>query len=182
MTHKVIHTGNPPYLANLVQWHTPCRTIRSAFADILSVTRCNTSFDARSFRSVAPAIWNSLSSNVRSCETHNILLTSEISYFPLSLVTHLSASDTFSTMALYKSIYVLIASTLLLAIFRSLLKTHLHLLTALHDFTALLLCPRSDIVIAQTLIIFVTYLLKVLLHFCYFRWSLMTLEIVFAGP
>jgi len=22
MTHKAIHTGNPPYLANLVQWYT----------------------------------------------------------------------------------------------------------------------------------------------------------------
>ena len=34
MTHKAIglHTSNPPYLANLVQWHTPCRTLRSASA------------------------------------------------------------------------------------------------------------------------------------------------------
>ena len=28
MTNKAIYTGNPPYLANLVQWHTPCRTLR----------------------------------------------------------------------------------------------------------------------------------------------------------
>jgi len=27
MTHKAIYTGNPPYLANLVQWHTACRTL-----------------------------------------------------------------------------------------------------------------------------------------------------------
>ena len=69
MTHKAIHTGNPPYLANLVQWHMPCRTLRSASANLLSVTRCNISFGARGFRSAAPTIWNSLPSHVRSCET-----------------------------------------------------------------------------------------------------------------
>jgi len=69
MTHKAIYTCNPPYLANLVQWHTPSRNLRSASANLLSVTRCNISFGARGFRSAAPAIWNSLPSNVRSCET-----------------------------------------------------------------------------------------------------------------
>jgi len=69
MTHKAVHTGNLPYLANLVQWHTPCRTLRSASANLLSVTRCNISFGTRGFRSAAPTIWNSLPSHVRSCET-----------------------------------------------------------------------------------------------------------------
>jgi len=46
-----------------------CRTLRSASVNLLSVTRCNISFRARGFRSAAPAIWNSLPSNVRSCET-----------------------------------------------------------------------------------------------------------------
>jgi len=41
MTHKSIYTGNPPYLANLVQWHTPCSTLQSASGSLLSVTRCN---------------------------------------------------------------------------------------------------------------------------------------------
>ena len=56
MTHKAIglHAGNPPYLANLVQWHTPSRTLRSASANLFSVTRCNISFGARGFRSAAP--------------------------------------------------------------------------------------------------------------------------------
>jgi len=69
MTHKAISTCNPPYLANLAQWHTPSRNLRSASANLLSVTRCNISFGARGLRSAAPAIWNSLPSNVRSCET-----------------------------------------------------------------------------------------------------------------
>ena len=49
--------------------NTPCRNLRSVSANLLSVTRCNISFGARGFRSAAPAIWNSLPSNVRSCET-----------------------------------------------------------------------------------------------------------------
>ena len=56
MTHKAIHTGNPTYFANLVQWHTPCRTLRSASANLLSVTRCNISFGARGFTSANPEI------------------------------------------------------------------------------------------------------------------------------
>jgi len=59
---------NPPYLANLVQWHTPRRTLRSASTNLLSVSLCDISFGARGFRSAAPAIWNSLPSNVHSCE------------------------------------------------------------------------------------------------------------------
>jgi len=67
--------------------------------------------DSWSFHSAAPAVWNSLPSNIWSCETHNIPPTSKILSFPLSLchclVTHLSVSDSFSTMTLYKSIYLL---------------------------------------------------------------------------
>ena len=47
-------------------------TVGSASANLLSVTRCNISFGARGFRSAAPAIWNSLPCNVRSCETLTI--------------------------------------------------------------------------------------------------------------
>jgi len=32
-----MYTGNPEYLANLVQWHTPYRTLRSVSANLLSV-------------------------------------------------------------------------------------------------------------------------------------------------
>jgi len=43
--------------------------VSSASANLLSVTRYNISFDARGFHSAVPAIWNSLPSNIRSCET-----------------------------------------------------------------------------------------------------------------
>ena len=57
--------------------------------------------------SAAFAIWNGLPSNVRSCETLTTFRRHlKISSFPLSLclglVTHLSASDSLSTMALCK--------------------------------------------------------------------------------
>jgi len=69
MTHKAIYTGKPPYLANLVQWYTTCRTLWSASVNILSVTRCNISFGARGFCSAAPAVWNRLPSNIHSFES-----------------------------------------------------------------------------------------------------------------
>jgi len=87
------------------------RTLRSASANLLSVTRCNISFGVQGFRSAAPTIWNSLPSHVRSCETHNIPPSFKISLFSTQFYPlpsdHLSASDSFSTMVLYKSIYLL---------------------------------------------------------------------------
>ena len=47
----------------------PCRTLRSASANLLSVTRCNLSFGTRGFRTAAPTVWNSLPANVRSSAT-----------------------------------------------------------------------------------------------------------------
>jgi len=39
LTFKALNTGNPPYLASLLHRHTPYRTLRSASANLLSVTR-----------------------------------------------------------------------------------------------------------------------------------------------
>ena len=66
---KALNTGNPPYLASLLHRHTPCRTLRSASANLLSVTRCNLSFGTLGFHTAAPTIWNSLPANIRSCVT-----------------------------------------------------------------------------------------------------------------
>ena len=52
----------------LVHWHTPCRTLRSASANLLPITR-NISFGAPGFRLAAPAVRNNLPSNVPSCAT-----------------------------------------------------------------------------------------------------------------
>ena len=37
LTFKALNTGNPPYLASLLHRHNPCRALRSASANVLSV-------------------------------------------------------------------------------------------------------------------------------------------------
>ena len=95
LTFKALNTGNPPYLASLLHRHTPCRTLRSASANLLSVTRCNLSFGTRGFRTAAPTIWNSLPANVRSCVTLSTFrrITPLSVQFPHCLATHPRASD-----------------------------------------------------------------------------------------
>ena len=73
LTFKALNTGNPPYIASLLHRHTLCRTLRSASANLLSVTQCNLSFGTRGFRTAAPTVWNSLPANVRSCVTLSTL-------------------------------------------------------------------------------------------------------------
>jgi len=87
MTHKAIYAGNPHlmFCYSGPVAHCMQNSIRSNSANLLSLTRCNISFDTRGFRSAAPAIWNSLPSNVRSSEAHNSPPTPKISSFPLSL-------------------------------------------------------------------------------------------------
>jgi len=97
LVYKCLHGLAPEYL--------------SASANLLSVTRCDISFGAQAFCSAAVAIWNSLPPpNVCYYESHNIPQKPEISSFPFSLchclVTHLSASNLFTTMALYKFTYL----------------------------------------------------------------------------
>jgi len=89
---KMILTGS-----SFLHQHTPCRTLRSASANLLSITRCNLSFGTHGFRTAAPTIWNSLPANVRSCITLSTFrrhLKSHLSVqLPHCLATHLSASD-----------------------------------------------------------------------------------------
>ena len=73
------------FVHSLLHRHTQCRTLRSASAHLLSVTRCNLSFGAHGFRTAAPAIWNSLPANVRSSAT--------LSTFRRHLKSHLFQSS-----------------------------------------------------------------------------------------
>jgi len=65
LAYKALHTGQPPYLAELLQRNEPVRTLRSSSSLLLSVPRCNFEFGSRAFRISAPKIWNSLSANIR---------------------------------------------------------------------------------------------------------------------
>jgi len=60
LTYKALHTGHPPYLAELLQYHKPVRSTRSSASDSLSVPRHNLLFGSRAFRISAPKVWNSL--------------------------------------------------------------------------------------------------------------------------
>jgi len=65
LAYKALHTGQPPYLAELLRRNKPVRTLRSSSSLLLSVPRCNLEFGSRAFRISAPNIWNSLPANIR---------------------------------------------------------------------------------------------------------------------
>jgi len=58
LAYKALHTGQPPYLAELLRLHEPVRTLRSSSSLLLSVSRCNLELGSRAFRISAPKIWN----------------------------------------------------------------------------------------------------------------------------
>jgi len=65
LAYKALHTGQPPYLAELLRRNEPVRTLRSSASLLLSVPRCNLVFGSRAFQISAPNIWNSLPANIR---------------------------------------------------------------------------------------------------------------------
>ena len=62
-------TGHPPYLTDLLQYHKSSVSTRSSTSQLLAIPRHNLSFGSHSFRVSAPRIWNSLTSQIRQCET-----------------------------------------------------------------------------------------------------------------
>ena len=58
LTFKALHTGHPPYLADLL--HKPTKSTRSAASQLLSVLWQNLSFGSRAFCISTPKIWNFL--------------------------------------------------------------------------------------------------------------------------
>ena len=65
LTFKALHTGRPPYLSDLLQYHEPTRSLRSSCSHQLSVPRHNLTFGSRAFRFSAPRVWNSLPVSIR---------------------------------------------------------------------------------------------------------------------
>jgi len=76
LTSKALHTGRPPYLSDLLQYHEPTRSLRSSNSHQLSVPHHNLSFGSRAFRLSTPRVWNSL-----ACQHPRISVTS---YFQTS--------------------------------------------------------------------------------------------------
>ena len=80
LTFKVLQYGQPSYLADLISFYKPTRTLRSSDSLLLAVPDIRTAMGRRSFSYAAPTVWNALPFHLRSC--------SNISSFCSNLKTH----------------------------------------------------------------------------------------------
>ena len=69
LTFRALHTGRPPYLSDLLQYHEPTRSLRSSSSHQLSVPRHNLTFGSRAFRLSAPRVRNSLPVSIRETKS-----------------------------------------------------------------------------------------------------------------
>ena len=81
-TYKALHGLAPDYLASLLTFYKPVRTLRSSRSNNLSVPRSRTStYGDRTFACVSPRLWNQLPDFIRYSET--------LDSFKTRLKTHL---------------------------------------------------------------------------------------------
>jgi len=66
LAYKALHTGQPPYMSELLQQYEPTQTLRSSSSFQLSVPRYNLEFGSRAFRISATKIWNLLPASIRN--------------------------------------------------------------------------------------------------------------------
>jgi len=66
LVYKALHTGQPPYLSELLQQYEPTWTLRSSASFQLSVPRYNLEFGSHAFWISAPKIWNLLPASIRN--------------------------------------------------------------------------------------------------------------------
>jgi hypothetical protein len=81
ITYKTLHINQPSYLHELLQYHKPSRSLRSASQHLLTIPRIDSANGRRSFSFAAPSIWNSLPLSIR--------LSPSLSIFRSTLKTHL---------------------------------------------------------------------------------------------
>lgn len=80
ITYKALSTNSPQYLASLIHYHQPVRSLRSSNQHYLFQTASKINFSSRSFRCSAPVVWNSIPLEIRSSPT--------IDTFKRNLKTH----------------------------------------------------------------------------------------------
>jgi len=68
-TYKAIHTGNPPYLADVLHHHKSIRFTRSSSSHLRDVPHHNLSFGSRAFRVSAPQVHNSIPLHICQAQT-----------------------------------------------------------------------------------------------------------------
>jgi len=72
LTFKALHDMSPKYMMDMLERYTPTRDLRSGKADLLVVppTKDTTAtYHAKAFSVSAPTLWNSLSSDLRKCQS-----------------------------------------------------------------------------------------------------------------
>ena len=67
MTFKALHLLVPSYIADLLQFYQPCRTLWSSSDSLLTVRSAH-HYGDRSFCIAAPRLWNSLPHEMRKCD------------------------------------------------------------------------------------------------------------------
>ena len=80
LTFKVRLSGNPSYLADLLQLRTYTRSLRSAEAPVPTTPRTQTALATRAFYVAVPTVWNALPAGVRSIDS--------VATFKRNLKTH----------------------------------------------------------------------------------------------
>ena len=70
LTHRCVNKVAPDYLCDLIEVVQPTRVLRSNNTITLKIPRCKTQMGKRAFTSAAPAVWNSLPSEIRSLDFH----------------------------------------------------------------------------------------------------------------
>jgi len=109
LAYKALHTGQPPYLSELLQHYEPTPTLRSSSSFQLCVPRYNLEFGSHAFWISAPKMWNLLPASIRnSLSLHTFRRHLKTHYFqsvyPNAWWTPLSMHpDSLQTSAFYKS-------------------------------------------------------------------------------
>ena len=67
---KVLITGMPGYLRDLVEEYVPGRNLRSVDQGLLKKQRAKTKNGTRSFRVLVPELWNELTKSIRECKSY----------------------------------------------------------------------------------------------------------------
>jgi len=69
---KCLSSSAPVYLSSLLLPYVPSRNLRSSDSNLLTVPSYNLTFGSRGFRVAAPYIWNSLTDDIRSCQSLSV--------------------------------------------------------------------------------------------------------------
>ena len=82
MCFKALNNLSPSYITELVNQHTPARTLRSSSQCLLSVQPVKThTYGNRPFSASAPVLWNSLPMGIRKIPSFEMFKTALKTYF-----------------------------------------------------------------------------------------------------